>query len=199
VLLRRLEVGVRIDPGLVFLPRAPARLLAEVLLDGVDEVLTGDPRALVRVVDERGHVEDVLQALGVVLPEVAAARSVEARDRSAAVAAIERRSGLAEIAVGTGGHAGEETYPFRHDPDTHARDRHGYVRAMDEARAVLERLRRIEVLEREGAPARSLLAEVHALVEEADAWLAVEGSGTELADAALESCRAALVEPAAAR
>jgi hypothetical protein len=70
---------------------------------------------------------------------------------------------------------------------------------MDEARAVLERLRRIEVLEREGAPARSLLAEVHALVEEADAWLAVEGPGTELADAALESCRAALVEPAAAR
>jgi hypothetical protein len=55
------------------------------------------------------------------------------------------------------------------------------------------------VFEREGAPARSLLAEVHALVEEADAWLAVEGSGTALAEAGLESCREALVEPALAR
>jgi hypothetical protein len=37
---------------------------------------------------------------------------------------------------------------------------------MDEARAVLHRLARIDALEREGAPARSLLAEVHALVED---------------------------------
>src|SRR5262245_25622932 len=108
----------------------------------------------------------MLEALDVVLLEVAAAGSIEARDRSAAVAMVERRSSIAEIAVGTGGHAGEETYPFRHDLDTHARNGHGYVRAMDEARAVFERLRRIEVLEREGAPTRSLLAEVHALVEE---------------------------------
>ena len=42
---------------------------------------------------------------------------------------------------------------------------------MDEARTVLRRLRRIEALEREGAPARSLLAEVRALIEEAAAWV----------------------------
>jgi hypothetical protein len=43
---------------------------------------------------------------------------------------------------------------------------------MDEALSVLRRLRRIEALEREGASARSLLAEVHALVDEAEAWVA---------------------------
>jgi hypothetical protein len=70
---------------------------------------------------------------------------------------------------------------------------------MDEARAVLERLRRIETLEREGAPTRSLLAEVYVLLDEAEAWLAAETPGTEVAEAALERCRAALAEPAAAR
>jgi hypothetical protein len=70
---------------------------------------------------------------------------------------------------------------------------------MDEALAVLERLRRIEALEREGAPDRSLLAEVRALLVEADAWLAAESSGTERAEAALERCRDALAEPAVAR
>jgi len=70
---------------------------------------------------------------------------------------------------------------------------------MDEALAVLERLRRIEVLEREGAPARTLLAEVRALLEEADEWLGAEASGTERAEAALARCRAAVAEPAVAR
>jgi hypothetical protein len=70
---------------------------------------------------------------------------------------------------------------------------------MDEARAVLRRLERIDALEREGAPARSLLAEVHALVEEAAAWVAAEHGDTEVADAALDRCRAALLEPAAIR
>ena len=65
---------------------------------------------------------------------------------------------------------------------------------MDEARAVLRRLRRIEALEREGAPARWLLAEVHALVEEAEAWASAEGSGTEFAATALARCRDALGE-----
>jgi hypothetical protein len=41
---------------------------------------------------------------------------------------------------------------------------------MDEARAVLARLERIEALERSGAPARALLDELHALVVEAEAW-----------------------------
>jgi hypothetical protein len=70
---------------------------------------------------------------------------------------------------------------------------------MDEARAVLRRLSRIEALEREGAPPRSLLAEVHALLEEAEAWVASERGGVAEAEVALERCRDALAEPAAAR
>jgi hypothetical protein len=70
---------------------------------------------------------------------------------------------------------------------------------MDEARAVLRRLSRIEALEREGAPARSLLAEVHALLEEAEAWVACERSSAEAAEALLERCRDALSEPTVAR
>jgi hypothetical protein len=69
---------------------------------------------------------------------------------------------------------------------------------MDEARAVLRRLRRIEALEREGAEARSLLAEVHALLDEADAWICAEG-GAELAESALARCRDALAESAVTR
>lgn len=41
---------------------------------------------------------------------------------------------------------------------------------MDEARAVLARLERIEALEREGAGTPSLLAELRELVREAAAW-----------------------------
>jgi hypothetical protein len=67
---------------------------------------------------------------------------------------------------------------------------------MDEARAVLRRLERIEALEREGAPARSLLAEVHALLEEAETWVASERSETGEAEAVLERCRDALAAPA---
>jgi hypothetical protein len=60
---------------------------------------------------------------------------------------------------------------------------------MDEARAVLRRLRRIDALERERASASLLLAEVHALLVEAEAWLAVEGAGADDAARALEQCR----------
>jgi hypothetical protein len=63
---------------------------------------------------------------------------------------------------------------------------------VDEARAVLRRLRRIEALERERAPVRSVLAEVQALVAEAEAWVAAEGGGTDGAGEALERCRGAL-------
>ena len=45
---------------------------------------------------------------------------------------------------------------------------------------------------REGASARWLLAEVHALVEEAEAWVKAEGPGADLAEAALVRCRDAL-------
>jgi hypothetical protein len=41
---------------------------------------------------------------------------------------------------------------------------------MEEARAVLARLERIETLEREGAGVSSLLAELRELVREAGAW-----------------------------
>jgi hypothetical protein len=63
---------------------------------------------------------------------------------------------------------------------------------MDEARTVLRRLRRIEALEREGAPARWLLAEVRALIQEAEAWVEAEGPGADLAEAALGRCRDSL-------
>ena len=53
---------------------------------------------------------------------------------------------------------------------------------MDEARAVLARLDRIEELERERAPADVLLAEVRALLAEAEAWVRAEPTGTERAE-----------------
>jgi hypothetical protein len=46
---------------------------------------------------------------------------------------------------------------------------------MDEARAVLTRLERIDALEREGAPPAAVLAELQKLVREAEAWARHEG------------------------
>jgi hypothetical protein len=46
---------------------------------------------------------------------------------------------------------------------------------MDEARAVLARLERIETLDRQGAAAPALLAELRELVREATEWADVEG------------------------
>ena len=46
---------------------------------------------------------------------------------------------------------------------------------MDEARAVLVRLERIETLDRQGAAAPALLAELRELVREATEWADVEG------------------------
>jgi hypothetical protein len=63
---------------------------------------------------------------------------------------------------------------------------------MDEARAVLNRLERIEALERECAPARAILAEVRALLTEAEVWVGSEREGTDLAEQALRRCRDAL-------
>ena len=61
---------------------------------------------------------------------------------------------------------------------------------MDEAHAVLERLGRIEALERAGAAAPELLEELRQLVREAEAWSAREGDAR--ADDAVDRCRAAL-------
>jgi hypothetical protein len=65
---------------------------------------------------------------------------------------------------------------------------------MDEARALLHRLERIEALEREGAPPRSVLAEVRALLAEAESWVGAERDGTDLAEQALQRCRDAVDE-----
>jgi hypothetical protein len=46
---------------------------------------------------------------------------------------------------------------------------------VDEARAVMQRLDRIEALEREGAHPTTLLAELRELVHEAEAWARLEG------------------------
>ena len=52
---------------------------------------------------------------------------------------------------------------------------------MDEARVVLERIRRIDALQRERAGPGVLLAEVERLVAEAERWLAAEGGADEAA------------------
>jgi hypothetical protein len=62
---------------------------------------------------------------------------------------------------------------------------------VDEARAVIHRLERIETLEREGAGPKQLLAEVRELLREGEAWLEAERDGTELAADALDRCRTA--------
>lgn len=62
---------------------------------------------------------------------------------------------------------------------------------MDEARAVIERLARIEALEREGAAPRAVLAEVRELLREGEAWIESERDGTDVAADALERCRVA--------
>jgi hypothetical protein len=66
---------------------------------------------------------------------------------------------------------------------------------MDEARAVIDRLERIEALEHEGAPPAALLEELRGLVRDAEAWARLEGDAR--AAAAVERCDEALGVPAA--
>lgn len=61
---------------------------------------------------------------------------------------------------------------------------------MEEARLVLERLARIERLERGGAPAPVLAAELRALLAEAETWARLEGGAA--AERAVDRLRAAL-------
>jgi hypothetical protein len=63
---------------------------------------------------------------------------------------------------------------------------------MEEAQQVLERLRRIELLEQEEAPAPAILAEVRELLTEAEAWVRVEGGGDARAQAGVDRLREAL-------
>jgi hypothetical protein len=66
---------------------------------------------------------------------------------------------------------------------------------VDEARAVIDRLERIDVLERDGAPPAALLEELRGLVRDAEAWARLERD--ERAAAAVERCDAALAQPVA--
>ena len=66
---------------------------------------------------------------------------------------------------------------------------------MDEARSVLERLERIEALERRGSPAGPMLAELRELVVEAEAWVRVEPGPTDGAQDAIARLRQAVAEP----
>jgi hypothetical protein len=65
------------------------------------------------------------------------------------------------------------------------------VEPVEEARALIDRLERIEALRREDAPAGLLLGEVRALLTEAEAWAAADPPG-ERALEALERCREAV-------
>ena len=61
---------------------------------------------------------------------------------------------------------------------------------MDEARAVMQRLDRIEALQREGANPAAVLAEMQALVAEAEAWARLEGDDRASEAAAALAARA---------
>lgn len=64
---------------------------------------------------------------------------------------------------------------------------------MEEARAVLQRLERIEILDREGASAPLMLAEVRELLREAEVWARTEGD--ERALDSVERVQDALAQP----
>ena len=61
---------------------------------------------------------------------------------------------------------------------------------MEESRAILERLERIEALDRAGATPGQLVAELRALLGEAEAWTRVEGG--EAGERAVADIRSAL-------
>jgi hypothetical protein len=68
---------------------------------------------------------------------------------------------------------------------------------MDEAEAVLERLARIEALDRAGAPVGSLIDELRALVAEAERWSRAEGG--EAGEEAVSRLQSALTPHVAAK
>jgi hypothetical protein len=67
---------------------------------------------------------------------------------------------------------------------------------MEEARRVLERLDRIEELERANADSAELLAELRGLLADAEAWVRVEGG--DAADEAVTRLRESLARDAVA-
>lgn len=65
---------------------------------------------------------------------------------------------------------------------------------MEEARRVIQRLERIDALERSTADPAELLAEVRGLLHDAEAWVRVEGG--DAADEAVARLREALARDA---
>jgi hypothetical protein len=65
---------------------------------------------------------------------------------------------------------------------------------MDEARRLMERLERIEALDRAAADPAELLAELRGLLHDAEAWVRVEGG--DAADEAVNRLRDALARDA---
>ena len=61
---------------------------------------------------------------------------------------------------------------------------------VDESRAILERLERVEALDRDGAPPGELIAELRALLGEAESWARADGG--DAGARAVEGLRAAL-------
>jgi hypothetical protein len=64
---------------------------------------------------------------------------------------------------------------FRHEVGTDTSRFRGYGREVDEATRVIERLRRIDELDRGQVPPARLLDELRELVREAEAWARLEG------------------------
>jgi hypothetical protein len=78
-----------------------------------------------------------------------------------------------------------------------AQTRHTFLSSllhMEEARRVIERLERIEALDRSTANPAELLAEVRGLLHDAEAWVRVEGG--DAADEAVIRLRDALARDA---
>ena len=67
----------------------------------------------------------------------------------------------------------------------------GYGRCMEEARRVLERLERIESMQRADAGPTELLEELRALLDEAEEWARAEGG--DAGEAAAARLRSSLV------
>ncbi len=63
---------------------------------------------------------------------------------------------------------------------------------MEESRAVLDRLERIETLDRTGAPPIEIVAELKALLQEAAAWSQTEGG--DAGERAVGDLRSALAD-----
>jgi hypothetical protein len=75
--------------------------------------------------------------------------------------------------------------------------RHGFpssLFSMDEARRVIERLERIDALDRASASPADMLAELRGLLHDAEAWVRVEGG--DAADDAVIRLREALARDA---